>query len=71
VVLRSSQTRTREIPRKQEKGSIETKIAVMNPIDTFILVITFKYHVEPFLVLIIAMLVAYGIYRLWSRKNSK
>lgn len=43
----------------------------MNPIDTFILVITFKYHVEPFLVLIIAMLVAYGIYRLWSRKNSK
>ena len=32
----------------------------MNPIHTLILVITFKYHVEPFLVLSAAMLVSHG-----------
>jgi hypothetical protein len=37
----------------------------MNPV---ILEITFKYHVEPFLVLTVAMLVTYGIYRLWRKK---
>ena len=51
-----------------EKGPIESRIAVMNRIDTIILAITFKYHVEPFLVLVVAMLGAYGIYRLWRRK---
>jgi hypothetical protein len=37
-------------------------------VGPLILAITFKYHVEPFLVLGFAMLAVYGIYRLWRKK---